>query len=523
MCGIIGIIHKNKSIQTESFEAGFFAIKNRGREEYIYDLSPSERYGYHRLPTDGLDKAVSKKLSRGKLPLCLFNGIITNIDQLISEFKLNPQCRSSDTQTLAEGFQKHGIPFLNRCRGMFAFAHITKDAITLSRDSIGIKPLYYIFENDTFVFASEMKALLPFSDGGIQSVQPGEIISFDKRSFSISKDRITYRPTTKKYSLEELLVRSLIEPTRRYLQQTTKPIGLLLSGGLDSSLLLGLFAKHLDRSEFQRVQCFSIGKPDADDSRATTLLGYTFGISLQHVILPSDKECLDMVQQIVHAVESPYARVVKVAFLQDALAKEIKRAGIDVIVSGEGADELFYGYRKFIDGLTFPQIDEVYKTFLTEMFPQTLLQRLDRIFARHCIEGRVPFLDQDLVAYAMKLPAHKKMLRTESTLVVKVPLRKLARTLGVPQEIADREKMPMLHGSTTQTNTENESGFLEEYCQKKLGMSCSKLVEKIYMDLYGHTKTVDRLTGSATFDMRTKELSLALSLRERKSVHKTAV
>jgi asparagine synthetase B (glutamine-hydrolysing) len=157
------------------------------------------------------------------------------------------------------------------------------------------------------------------------------------------------------------------------------------------------------------------------------------------------------------------------------------------------------------------------------MFPQTLLQRLDRVFARQCIEGRVPFLDQDLIAYAMRLPANKKILRTETTLVVKAPLRKLARALGVPQEIADREKMPMLHGSTTQANTEDESGFLEEYCKKKFRMSCSELVEKTYMELYGHTKTVDRLTGTDTFDMRAKELSLAHSLQKRRPANKAAL
>src|SRR6185503_11764762 len=159
MCGILGVIQKTKEIDTKLFEESFTRIKPRGRKEYRYTFSSKEMYGYTRLPTDGLSSDAHRYLSQKRLPPTLFNGIVTNTEELVEEFGLNPSYASYDTRVLDVGLAKHGTSFLNRVRGMFAIAHITPETITLARDTAGIKPLYFVLEKDLFAFASEMKVL----------------------------------------------------------------------------------------------------------------------------------------------------------------------------------------------------------------------------------------------------------------------------------------------------------------------------------------------------------------------------
>jgi asparagine synthase (glutamine-hydrolysing) len=511
MCGILGVEQKKNEVSEKLFSEALLSIRNRGKKVYIYSPSASARYAYMRLPTDGLRSPVEKSIQNETLPILLYNGILNNVDELKRLFKIKLTNIDSDYELLKQGLGISSETFLPHCRGMFAFAYITENKILLGRDTIGIKPLYYIFDGDVFAFASEMKALMLYKPKRIFEVKPGEIIVFDRVRFSLQKKLFHYQVKKKSSSLETLLYQSLIVPTRRYLAQSEKPMGFLLSGGLDSSVLCAFLHAYLKKSELKRIHYFCVGITDADDRKYALLLEKKYHLNLELIYPKSSEKSLNVLEKMIYKVESSYSRVIKVALLQDELAKVIAKKGIEVVISGEGADELFYGYRKFIDGLTLPQIHTVYKKFFDTIFYRTLLQRLDRTFAQRCIEGRVPFLDQAIVAYAESIPNSKKVTSDTDGIQTKIPLRILAKKLGLPIPIVERKKTTMTLGATLQENKEDEDGYLELFFKKKTGGQSTSLIKKLY-NLHFSRNGNDILEDSKT-DLRQQEINMVKEFR----------
>lgn len=414
MCGFAGII-SNKTDHHKTIHHSANAIKNRGVTLHVA-THPQESYAYARLPTDGITIDTLEHMS-SKEGTFLFNGLITNTRQLVTQFALPEECSESDYLALKEGIRRDDIDFLEACEGMFAGASITPAEIMLFRDSIGVKPLYYVTAGDMCAFASEIKALQSFKLP-IHEVAPGTVVSISRADFTSHIYYFSYQPynTT---PLEEILKH----------------------------------AKHL-------------------------------GFRLTHVPHYTDLEALETAASVVYKSESPHARVTKVALLYDKLAKEIQKNDIHIVIGGEGADELFYGYHRFIDGLTDTQTERCFKEFYAKVFPVTLLQRFDRIFAHHQIEGRVPYLNQAVIAYAHSLPTEQKIKRLNAGHISKLPLRQLAKEIGLPQYIYDREKEKMTAGATGQANESQPQGFLEAACRKAKQMTFSEFVQDCYQSFF---------------------------------------
>jgi len=165
--------------------------------------------------------------------------------------------------------------------------------------------------------------------------------------------------------------------------------------------------------------------------------------------------------------------------LQDALAEQLQKRGIHVVISGEGADELFYGYERFINGLRKKDIETIFSYFFNNVFYNTLLQRFERIFAKRQIEGRVPFLDQELVILANKFTTDEK-IKYYDTMLSKMPLRNLAKKIGLPAYIYLRQKVKMTEGVTKLKNAESENGYLEASIKKQLNKTFGMYVYESY-------------------------------------------
>lgn len=510
MCGFAGFyIKRNKFTAEKLAEQASLALRSRGTQ-ISSRIGRSNAFVYARLPTDDIFNE-----SLGIIPaeenFFLYNGILYNLEELVSEFNLSECLQSSDTATLQSGFMLYGKKFLSRCRGMFAFACIYNNEIVLARDTIGIKPLYYVYENDVFAFASEIKALTPLSPKRIYEVEPGQIIKYDIINHKLTKERFRYIQDSKYHGTEQLesrLLESLILPTQRYLSQSPNlKIGLMLSGGLDSSVLLTLLHKHLKPKEFRRVTAFCVSLNDAHDHIYAKRIAKRYKIKLIVIMPDSEKISVKKLDSIVRQTESPYARVAKVALLQDVVAARMQAMGIHVAISGEGADEIFYGYRKFIDGKSSIEIQKIYDKFFKKIFYRSLLQRLDRVFARRQIEARVPFLDQAIVELAGKIPANKKVAYAGNRLITKKTLREFAQFINVPKYIVEREKTTMTQGATSQANSEDPDGYLELYFQRNYRNSFSLAVQKAYMQHYS-SGDLDILTGKKNFNLRNYELRL---------------
>lgn len=483
MCGFVGIVSLLTGMQ-KAFNDGVMAIQARGVTTDVLTCD-AEQYGYARLPTDDVGNTSLGHISAGAERL-LFNGLITNVDDLVEMFNLGDDMRRSDTRCLQAGLSTHGIEFLKHVRGMFAAAFITGERIMLIRDTVGIKPLYYVYEEGVFAFASELKALRPLHMA-VHEVLPGRVIVYEKAEQTLNEQRFRYR-SYRQYDmskLESCLRESIVGPTKRYLQHSKKPVALLLSGGVDSSINAALLMSDLPPEDRKRVIAFCIGEDDTPDVRAAKLLASELQLPLIQVYPYSPEVAIQLLPAIVYKAESPYARVIKAALLYDALAAAIKMQGIDVVVGGEGADELFFGYHRFIDGLTHNQSKDLFSIFFERIFHYTLLQRYDRIMARRQIEGRVPYLDQELIELAAAIPAEAKIHHLQSGHISKIPLRDIAKRVGLPPYIYDRGKEKMTAGATGRENSTSREGYLEREAVTMTGRSFQELVELYYQQQFG--------------------------------------
>lgn len=459
MCGFMGVISPH-SYHHKKFKDMANTIAIRGSQPLSVHQVKTQSLAYARLPTDDVANTALSTLGGGG-PQLLFNGLLTNVAELCQEFNLAEDTTGSDHLCMRDGLLANDMSFLSACRGMFAGALITDTQVLLLRDTIGIKPLYYVHDNDLFAFASEMKALQGF-ERTVHELAPGGTVRFDKKTGHITKHVFSYTGHAR-LPLEQLLRQAVVAPTQRYLSQTPdKKVALLLSGGVDSSLIAGLLVKYLPREFRQRLIAFSLGSPESRDVVIGGRLAAELGIQHVHVPLPSDHAMVNGIKHAVSRTESPHARVVKVGLLYAELAKAIKKQSIDVVIGGEGADELFFGYHRFIDDLTHRQAEQLFNDFFKGVFPHTLLQRFDRIFAGSQIEARVPFLDQAVIAYAQQLSPEAKIAYTHDGHVSKLPLRQLAKDIGLPAYIYERGKEKMTTGATNQHNTSGRDGYLEQ-------------------------------------------------------------
>lgn len=492
MCGFIGVIAKTATAQS-GFVQGLEAIRERG--VMVDTLTTRDgRYGYSRLPTDDVHNKKLGQISRHG-DILLFNGLITNVEYLVGRFGLPLPAKQSDTSCLKAGLAAQGIALLPQMRGMFAFAYITDVSILLARDTPGVKPLYYAIGTGLFAFASEMKALRPLA-AKIYEVLPGQIIIYDKATCTVTKQTFKYQ-SYKQYTtaqLEECLREAVIPPTQRYLQNSGKNIALLLSGGLDSSLLAGLLSKSLSLAHQKRLVAFCIGENAAPDVAIAKRLAQDLGLTLVHVHPYTTERSLRLLPEMVYKAESPYSRVVKVALLYDALAVAIKKEHIDVVIGGEGADELFFGYHRFIEGLTHAQSNELFQIFFRKIFHYTLLQRFDRAMARRQIEGRVPYLDQELIELASRIPPEDKVQKDNRSHVSKLPLRDLAKRLGLPAYIYERDKEKMTTGATGKHNMTARNGYLEQEAIEATNTEFRYLVDILYRLHFGNALAGNRYT-----------------------------
>jgi len=483
MCGIMGILSKSNIDCRSKFEKGYKTIISRGIKMNVV-FEDNLYLGYSRLPTDGPSNYSG--IPKSDNDYLLYNGIISNTQYLVEKYNLSRGAEEFDTNCLFEGFRKYEESFLEKCRGMFSFVLVAKDKAILVRDTVGIKPLYYVLTEDLFAFSSEIKGLAHISPQ-IVEVLPGEIIRFNRKRFTLIKSKFKYK-SMKMYSKNDLqicLKESILSLSQRYLSQPkTKRIGVLLSGGLDSSIILKVLVDNLTSSDLKRVVCLTVGLSGSSDVIKSKRISKELGVKCIHVKPYSQSYAGKILKKIIYSVESSIPRVIKVAILQDAISIRLKKMGVQVILSGEGADELFYGYERFVNGQDDKNTKFGHEEFYKKVFYYTLLQRFDRMFARRQIEGRVPYLDQEVIELSKKFSVSEKVFKKEDGFISKLPLRNIAKDIGLPRYIYNREKTKTMMGAMSQSNTEDDSGYMEAYMKKKYGKRFADVAKLHFNSLF---------------------------------------
>jgi asparagine synthase (glutamine-hydrolysing) len=353
----------------------------------------------------------------------------------------------SDCEVILALYKDNGVDFVDDLNGIFGFAiyDVENDAYFIARDHMGIIPLYMGWDqNGTFYVASELKALEGvctkielFPPGHYMSSTDGKLVQWYKRSwdeYAAVKENET-QISEIKTALEEAVHRQMMSDV---------PYGVLLSGGLDSSVISAVAKKYSSRrvesndetdAWWPQLHSFSVGLDGSPDLAAAQVVADHIG-TVHHEIKFTIQEGLDAIKDVVYNLETYDITTIRASTPMYLMARVIKSMGIKMVLSGEGADELFGGYLYFHKAPDAQEFHEETVRKLNKLHMYDCL-RANKSLAAWGIEGRVPFLDKEFMDVAMRINPQDKMINGER--MEKWVVRKAFEDM-LPESVAWRQK-----------------------------------------------------------------------------------
>ena len=449
MCGIVAAfeIKNSNNLRNQVLEMSR-RIRHRGPDWSGIYMSENAILTHERLsivdPKSGRQPIISKNNDL----ILAANGEIYNHDDLKKNLSINYNFTTkSDCEIILALYEEKGVNFLNDLNGIFAFALYDKktENYLIARDHLGIIPLYMGWDSEkNFFVASELKALEGFCNE-IKIFPPGHY-------FSSKNSQLTcwYKTEWEKFedvknniSDFSLLKESLIIAVKRQLMSDV-PYGVLLSGGLDSSItsaIAKIFCeKRVESNDknsawWPTLHSFAVGLKDSPDLSAAKNAAKYIG-TVHHEIVFTIQEGLDAIKDVIYHLETYDVTTIRASIPMYLMARVIKSMGIKMVISGEGADEIFGGYLYFHKA---PSAEEFHKETVRKLkkLHQYDCLRANKSLAAWGVEGRVPFLDKEFLDVAMSLNPKDKMINSKK--IEKWILRKTFEEL-LPKEIAWRQK-----------------------------------------------------------------------------------
>lgn len=450
MCGIVcafDLKQDAESLRPQLLEMSK-RIRHRGPDWSGIYKSENAILGHERLAI--VDPASGKQplYNEDQSLVLAANGEIYNHLELRKKFEGKYNFKTeSDCEIILALYQKKGVDFVDDLNGIFAFAiyDSTKDSYFIARDHMGIIPLYMGWDKDgTFYVASELKALEGVC-AKIELFPPGHYwhsgdeapTQWYKRNW-VDFEEVKNNPT----SIEDLHD-SLSDAVHRQLMSDV-PYGVLLSGGLDSSITSALAkkfsSKRVESDDTQeawwpQLHSFSVGLEGSPDLAAAKKVSEHIG-SIHHEVVFTIQEGLDAIKDVIYHLETYDITTVRASTPMFLMARSIKSHGIKMVLSGEGADELFGGYLYFHKA---PSAEEFHKETVRKLdkLHQYDCLRANKSLAAWGIEGRVPFLDKEFIDVAMRINPKDKMINKER--MEKWVVRKAFEDY-LPESVAWRQK-----------------------------------------------------------------------------------
>ncbi len=394
MCGILGVIGKQNLDKVRQLSK---RMSHRGPDESgYYQCDNGSIITHERLAI--VDLTTGRQPIRGTdTAYVVHNGEIYNhqkIRQQLSNHHFHTTC---DSEVIVHLYEEYGNDFCNMLDGVFVFVVLDGDKFIAGRDPIGVKPLYYGYDaQDTMFISSELKTITDqclevkaFPPGHYYTPETG-FVKYYKPKWE-DPGYITGAADLKQ------LREALIESTRKRLMSDV-PLGVLLSGGLDSSLISAITKRLLPKG--QELHSFSVGlSPDAPDMKAAAKVAKFIG-TIHHEIYFSVEEGLKELEKIIWHTETYDVTTVRAATPMYFLSKAITERGVKVVMSGEGSDEIFGGYLYFHNA---PSAEEYQKEVIrrVKLLSTADCLRADKSTMAHGLEARVPFLDRDFLDVVM--------------------------------------------------------------------------------------------------------------------------
>ncbi|MGR5337949.1 asparagine synthase B [Vibrio gigantis] len=375
---------------------------------------------HERLAIVGLNSGAQPLYSQDKKHILAVNGEIYNHKELRARYEDKYQFQTdSDCEVILALYQEMGADLLEELNGIFAFVLYDeeKDEYLVGRDHIGIIPLYQGYdEHGNYYVASEMKALVEVCKT-ISEFPPGSFYSskdVEPQRYYI-RDWNEYAAVQGNSTSKEELTEALEAAVKRQLM-TDVPYGVLLSGGLDSSITSAVAKRFAamrieddEQSEawWPQLHSFAVGLEGAPDLIAAREVADKIG-TVHHEMTYTIQEGLDAIRDVIYHIETYDVTTIRASTPMYLLARKIKAMGIKMVLSGEGADEIFGGYLYFHKA---PNAKEFHEETVRKLLALSMFDcaRANKSLAAWGVEGRVPFLDKEFIDVAMRLNPEDKM------------------------------------------------------------------------------------------------------------------
>ena len=449
MCGIVSIFN----IQEQTPELRQKAlrmsqkIRHRGPDWSGIYTGGSAILCHERLSIVDPESGKQPLFSSDKKQVLAVNGEIYNHQDIRRRYAGKYQFQTgSDCEVILALYRDKGIDFLEDLSGIFAFAlyDAERDEFLIARDPIGVIPLYIGYDDDGKVYvASELKALEgqcdryePFLPGHYYwSREPGMKRYYKRDWFSYDAVKDNAASVTDIHdALEAAVKRQLMSDV---------PYGVLLSGGLDSSVISAIAEKFSERrieddkerAWWPRLHSFAVGLKGAPDLAKAKLVADYIG-TVHHEINYTIQEGLDAIRDVIYFIETYDVTTVRASTPMYLLARVIKSMGIKMVLSGEGADEIFGGYLYFHKAPSPKAFHEETVRKLSKLYMYDCL-RANKSLSAWGVEGRVPFLDKEFLDVAMRTNPEAKMCPGK-TIEKRIVREAFANML--PDEVAWRQK-----------------------------------------------------------------------------------
>lgn len=450
MCGIVcafDLKQKSEVLRTQVLEMSK-KIRHRGPDWSGVFSNDKTIMAHERLAI--VDPASGKQplYTKDKTFVLAANGEIYNHRELRKQFENKYEfLTKSDCEVILALYQEKGPHFVDELNGIFGFAiyDVEKDEYFIARDNMGIIPLYIGWDmHGTFYVASELKALEGvctkielFPPGHYMTSKDLQLVQWYKRDwidYEVVKDNKTNIQKIRE-ALEAAVHRQLMSDV---------PYGVLLSGGLDSSITSAIakkFARKRIESDdateawYPQLHSFAVGLEGSPDLAAARKVANYLG-TIHHEIQFTIQEGLDAIRDVIYNIETYDVTTIRASTPMYLMARVIKSMGIKMVLSGEGSDELFGGYLYFHKAPNAREFHEETVRKLSKLHMYDCL-RANKSLAAWGIEGRVPFLDKEFMDIAMTINPQDKMINGER--MEKWVLRKAFEDM-LPESIAWRQK-----------------------------------------------------------------------------------
>ncbi|WP_394228995.1 asparagine synthase B [Shewanella colwelliana] len=421
-------------------------LRHRGPDWSGIYSSDKAILAHERLAIVDIEHGAQPLLSTDESLILAVNGEIYNHKELKAELgdKYSYQT-NSDCEVILALYQEYGCDFLDKLNGIFAFVLYdkTKDTYLVGRDHMGIIPLYTGRDAEgNFYVASEMKALMPVCKT-VEEFKPGQYLTPAGYAQYYQRDWREFSAVANNEASVDELREALEAAVKRQLMSDV-PYGVLLSGGLDSSVISAItqtFAKRRIEDDgesdawWPQLHSFAVGLEGAPDLIAAKKVADAIG-TIHHEITFTFQDGIDALKDVIYHLETYDVTTIRAATPMYLMARKIKAMGIKMVLSGEGADELFGGYLYF------------HKAPNAQAFHEELVRKLDKLHLFDCLrankamaawglEARVPFLDKAFIDTAMRINPEAKM--SKDGRIEKHILRQ-AFEHKLPKEVAWRQK-----------------------------------------------------------------------------------